>query len=179
MREGLTVGLIETTKNYPYSFGVDGLRTDFLGVTIGTRHFLASRWALALTGGYRRMERRDNSRKLPILAINQESLRLLGLGDGASLALGFSAHYLYPTLRVGFPIRQDPDFSPEIGFGLVLGLIFELDEATLLQFRATRWRGTGSRRLMGVEFAAGIGIPLGSSASGQEIPRHFEPISPP
>jgi hypothetical protein len=129
------------------------------GFGLNYSFYLAKRLIVGIHFKNRVLDKRDGQ-SLTLMTFGNHSQGVFRLYHPLYFLVGTEWNYTIPTLSTQLPVLKDPEYSTEIGVGLGGALWYFFTPKVLSELKITRWKGTKTSRLEGLEASLGIGLSL-------------------
>lgn len=141
----------------PYGKSRSFYRAETVGFGLRYAHRLDSEWIVGLKLERKPLLRQDDS-PLNLLVFSNQTQAIFRLYQPFYLLVGTELSYILPTQKSLPPFVKAPDLSAEIGVGLNASLWWLLSRKGIVEFHLSRWKGTKTNNLQGLETSFGYGI---------------------
>ncbi len=136
----------------------DLLKTKAVGFGVKYAHRLESEWVVGLGFKRKPMIAKDNDRPISLLNFSTQTQKIFRLYHPLYLLLGTEISFVMPAQKSSPPFVKDPDFATEVAAGLNASLWWLTSRKGAVELHLSRWKGTKTNKLQGLEVSAGYGI---------------------
>ncbi len=144
--------------NEPYGQTKGLLKMEGQGFGVKYAHRLASEWIVGLGFKRKPVIARDDDRPLALIQFTTETRRIFRLYHPLYFLAGTEISFLTPAQKSTPPFTKDPKFATEIAGSLNASLWWLSSRKGAVELQISRWKGTKSNRLQGLEVSLGYGI---------------------
>ncbi len=147
------------TMHYEYPQGKSLSLYENNSVNVGVKyaHKLESEWIVGLKFERKPLIRKDDS-PMSLLVFSNQTQGVIRLYHPLYLLVGSELAYVMPVRKSSPPFAKDPDFATEIAVGLNTSLWWLLSRKGIVELHASRWKGTKTNKLQGIEVSLGYGF---------------------
>ena len=141
----------------PYGKSRSFYRAETVGLGLRYAHRLDSEWIVGLKFERKPLIRKDD-RPLNLLVLSNQTQAVFRLYHPFYVLAGTEISYILPAQKSSPPFVKDPDLNAEIGVGLNASLWWLLARKGIVELHFSRWKGTKTNDLQGLETSFGYGI---------------------
>lgn len=143
---------------HPYGKSRSIYRNETVGVGLRYAHRLDSQWIVGLKFERKPLIRQDDDKALNLLVFSNQTQAIFRLYHPLYLLAGTELAYVLPAQKSSPPFVKDPDLSTEIAVGLNASLWWLTSRKGILELHFSRWKGTKTNDMQGLETSLGYGI---------------------
>ncbi len=144
----LFVGVLQ---NIPLKDSTEYFERNSISGEFGYKFNMDLNWMVNVSFGGKAFESTDADENVILAYISSGAEYITRLSYPFYLTLGYRLYYFVPTDGRSVPISTSGSFSPELGFGINSSLYYIYDKGMLAFVSIERWKGTGSKKLNGLE----------------------------
>ncbi|RYZ58404.1 MAG: hypothetical protein EOP07_07165 [Proteobacteria bacterium] len=141
----------------PYGKSRSLYSNDTVGAGIRYAHRLDSEWIVGLKFERKPVIRKDD-KPMNLLVFSNQTQAVFRLYHPLYILVGTEISYVLPATKSSPPFTKDPDFDTEIAVGLNTSLWWLTSRKGIVELNLSRWKGTKTNNLQGLETSLGYGI---------------------
>lgn len=143
---------------FQYGETRDLLKTETIGFGVKYAHRLASEWIVGLGFKRKPMIAKDDDRPISLLSFSSATQKIFRLYHPLYLLVGTEVSFLMPAQKSSPPFVKDPQYATEVAAGLNTSLWWLTSRKGAVELHFSRWKGTKTNKLQGLEISLGYGI---------------------
>lgn len=133
-------------------------RNETVGAGVRYAHRLDSQWIVGLKFERKPILVQSDDRPLSLLVFSNQTQAIFRLYHPLYLLAGTELSMIMPSKKSVPPFVKDVDFQTEIAIGLNASLWWLVSQKGILELHVSRWKGTKTNQLQGLETSLGYGM---------------------
>ncbi len=142
---------------HPYGKSRSFYNSEAPGIGMKYAHRLDSEWIVGLKFERKPVIRKDG-KALNLILLSNQTQAAFRLYHPFYVLVGTELSYILPAQKSLPPFVKDPDFSTEIAAGLNASLWWLTSRKGVVELSLSRWKGTKTNNLQGLEISLGYGV---------------------